>query len=329
MNDLSISVVIPVKNGGNVLKDCLEAIMRQQAVFIKDIIVLDSSSTDNSVAIAKSYGAQIVSIDSSSFNHGLTRNDGVNAANGDLVYFTVQDARISDPKMLQKMAAHFSESEVKAVMGIQGVPIHKHTNPALWFQRMTAPNLETLFFPDGKYASLPQREQLKINNWDNVNALYRRSSLLEIPFRQTNYCEDKIWADEALHVGWKLLRDSSLLVYHYHHMYFRYTLSQTYVIDYFYYNRFTKMPQIPNLILNILKSIWAVIKKDNVNILNKLYWITHNTAIHFIEFLMKILFRLLYAVSGDKGLQCGYRVFCHKIPQGKVSNGMFLKHISK
>jgi rhamnosyltransferase len=317
MNNLSISVVIPVKNGGNILKRCLEAIFQQQGVFIKEIIVLDSESTDSSVSIAQSFGAQVISVNASAFNHGLTRNEGVKAASGDLVYLTVQDAYISNAYMLQEMAAHFSDTDVKAVMGIQGVPSQNDTNPAMWFQRMTSANLETLYFPKGKFAALTQREQLKFNSWDNVNALYRRSALLGITFKETNYCEDKIWADEAFHAGWKLLRNTSLLVYHYHHMYFRYTLSQTYIIDYFYYTKFRKLPDLPNVVLNILKSSWAVIKKNNLNNLNKLYWIFHNTVFHFTEFLMKILFRLLYAVAGVKGLKWGHRFFCDKVPQGK------------
>jgi rhamnosyltransferase len=312
----SVSVVIPVKNGGSDLFQCLKAITNQQSVFIKEIIVLDSNSIDDSVAIARSFDAKIISIESSVFNHGLTRNIGVNAASGDLVYFTVQDAYIADMHMLQKMVSHFYDTELKAVVGIQGIPKSSQTNPALWFQRMGDPDLATMYFPGVSYNYLSERERINLNCWDNVNALYRKGALLQIPFRSTNYCEDKIWADEALRSEWKLLKDSSLLVYHYHHMFLSYTISQKYIIDYFFYTRFKILPSLPNYFSSLFKSIWSLLRKKDLSFINLVYWILHNSIYLIAEFMITFLFLIFYFVSGSRGLQYGFKLFCPRVPQG-------------
>jgi rhamnosyltransferase len=315
-NKLSISVVIPVKNGGDQLSDCLRSITNQIGVYIKEIIVLDSNSSDNSVAVALSFNAQIISIDSNAFNHGLSRNIGVNAASGDLVYFTVQDAYLSDFHMLEKVVFHFNDIDVKAVVGIQGVPHRPRTNPAIWFKRMEKPILETMYFQDGSFSLFSKQDRVKYNCWDNVNAMYRRVALLEIPFRETNYCEDKIWADEAFHAGWKLLRDPSFLVYHYHHMYFSYVISQKFIVDLFYYKRFNILPIFPNVITIFSKRVWILLRTEELNFMIKFYWIFHNFSSLLAEFCITLIFKVLHLVSGIKGLNLAYKIFCPNVPQG-------------
>lgn len=314
--EYSVSIVMPVKNGGKTLNECLRSIHYQKGILLKEIIILDSGSTDNSLEIASSFGATIIPIDPVLFNHGLTRNVGVNAAAGDLIYLTVQDAAISEHFMLERMVSHFHHPEVKAVVGIQGARQNDNTNPAIWFKRSTAPFLETIHFPDGSFSKLSKAEQLTVNSWDNVNAMYRKTALVEISFKETSYCEDKIWADEALHNGWKLLRDSSLLVYHYHHMYFSYMVSQKYIVDFFNYNRYSCLPEIPNIFMSMLKRIWGVIKKDELNLLKKTYWIYHNIMALIAELWITLLFRILHSAAGRNGLQRGYKQFCSKVPQG-------------
>ena len=106
-----------------------------------EIIVLDSMSTDGSREIALSYGVQIVDISNGTFDHGLTRNKGVQAATGELIYLTVQDAWISNTGMLERMAKHFQDVTVKAVVGHQAVPHEKDKNPFIWYRPISAPSI--------------------------------------------------------------------------------------------------------------------------------------------------------------------------------------------
>ena len=55
MRKIDATIVIPVKNGGNVLKILLNKIFSQKTTLEYEIIVVDSGSKDNSLEIIKKY----------------------------------------------------------------------------------------------------------------------------------------------------------------------------------------------------------------------------------------------------------------------------------
>ncbi|HET8592797.1 MAG TPA: glycosyltransferase, partial [Solirubrobacterales bacterium] len=71
-----ISVVIPVRNGGEPMRRCLEAIRAQEVADEVEIVVVDSGSTDGTQELARSFGARVHEIEPHEFNHGATRNLG-------------------------------------------------------------------------------------------------------------------------------------------------------------------------------------------------------------------------------------------------------------
>src|SRR6185295_4644573 len=71
------------------LGELLDALAREQ---VDEILVIDSGSRDDSVAIARAAGAEVVSIDPARFGHGPTRNLGAERATGDVIAFLTQDA---------------------------------------------------------------------------------------------------------------------------------------------------------------------------------------------------------------------------------------------
>ncbi|RZK19230.1 MAG: hypothetical protein EOO43_11900, partial [Flavobacterium sp.] len=125
--------------------------------------------------IASKFDARIIEIPPESFNHGLTRSTAIQLANAELLYFTVQDAWLSKPDMLEQMLRHFEEDSVAAVVGEQGIPWgEKDKNPAYWFKRQSEPEIELRYFPQPEvFMGLTKLEQFKLSSWDNVNAMYR------------------------------------------------------------------------------------------------------------------------------------------------------------
>ncbi len=75
-NDPMLSVVIPVKNGGSDLKRCLSAIDAQQVGEQVEVVIVDSGSSDGSVAFARERGALVIEIPATAFTHGGSRNLG-------------------------------------------------------------------------------------------------------------------------------------------------------------------------------------------------------------------------------------------------------------
>lgn len=283
-----------------------------------EIIIIDSGSNDGSVSIANSFGAEVVMIDPTSFNHGLTRNLGVEYAKGDLIYFTVQDAELASVDHLEKMISHFQDEDVQGVVGIQGYPHRSYANPALWFKQFDEPLTETRHFPNNAFEMLTANEQFELSNWDNVNAMYRKSALIKIPFVQTNFSEDWVWANQSLKAGMKLLRDPSILVWHYHHMTFDYTLRSKFIVNYYFNIFFNHVPQFPLSLMPLFRRTNTLLfKRKSIKIKDRVSWVFHNCQYFVANFISIILFRLFYFFAKHRGLDCLYRYLCRSIPQGK------------
>jgi rhamnosyltransferase len=88
---MKISIIIPTFNPGNGL---IEVLSRLEALApeSKEILIIDSSSTDGTPDRVKSYGVKFYSIPQKHFNHGRTRNFGGGLATGDILVFMTQDA---------------------------------------------------------------------------------------------------------------------------------------------------------------------------------------------------------------------------------------------
>lgn len=313
----NISIIIPVKNGAATLKKCLEAIQQQQYNGTIETLVLDSASIDNSVEIALQHGARVFHIPGEKFNHGLTRNKGVDVASGDLLFFTVQDAWLADVNNLQIMADHFKDIKVQSVVGMQAIPHHKNKNPALWFKRSSEPVPEFYQFKKNEFQNLSPIKQKELCCWDNVNAMYRKTALQQQPFIKANLSEDMIWAKEALSKGWKIIRDPSLLAYHYHHHSFKYTFKVNYSVAYEDRKVFGFKPSYPSVILPFMRRINTIRKNHFLSASSKLLWIFHNAGIYLSHILSAFIFRAALFLGGEKLLKSSLLFFCNSVPQGK------------
>lgn len=314
---MTLSVVIPVKNGAATLARCLQSI-RSQSMPPDEIIVIDSASEDESKGIARQFGARIIDIRPEEFDHGLTRNLGVQHATGDLVYLTVQDAWIADPDLFARMAGHFTDPEVMAVTGHQAVPHEKDKNPVRWYHRYSACQTEVRQLPEGtQLKDLSQAEQMKLISWDNVVAMYRKQALTTLPFVQTEMSEDWMWSFQALQRGWKLLRDSSLVVYHYHHQTMQYVFNTTYSVNYHFHKFFGFRPGLPPVIKPTLQAVYHLSRNKELNLREKIYWSAHNFLVRMGEWCADFNFLKRMKFGGQQALDKGYKKYCKKIPQGK------------
>ena len=113
--NITISVVIPTKNAGSDF-ECLLSILRgQKGLRDVEIIVVDSGSTDETVKIAKAYGAKIIEIPPDKFSHSYSRNIGAENASGEYLFITVQDALPSSTLFLHELLGILKNKEVTAV----------------------------------------------------------------------------------------------------------------------------------------------------------------------------------------------------------------------
>ena len=113
-----VSVVVCSYNGSRTLRDCLEGLERLEYPDF-EVIVVDDGSTDNVSEIASEFDVRLIRTE----NRGLSsaRNTGMEAATGEIVAYTDDDAR-PDPHWLYYLADAFRRGTDSGVGGPNIVP---------------------------------------------------------------------------------------------------------------------------------------------------------------------------------------------------------------
>lgn len=98
---MSVGIVIPTWNSKHHLERCIPPLL--QSPLNPKILVIDSSSTDGTIEMAKSFGCETHQIPKNSFNHGLTREMARKLLNTDIVVMITDDAYAVDNSMIEKL----------------------------------------------------------------------------------------------------------------------------------------------------------------------------------------------------------------------------------
>lgn len=272
-----ISVVIPVKNEVAKIKACLDGIL-SQTIPVKEIIVVDSGSTDGTLEILNQYKeVTLIEIPSKEFNHGATRNLGVQYTTGEFVVLTVGDAKPCNNTWIEELLKGFVDEEVAGVCGQQVVPHDLDKNPVEWFRPLSEPEIIRYQFSNEAFEVLSPQEKKKICGWDDVTAMYRKSVLDKLPFRATSFAEDAQWAKDVLLGGYGIVYNYHARVYHYHLENPQFTYSRTFTVLYHLHKFFNYLPDIPSYsIIDSLKLIKLLLWEKKVKPIQKLKWFKYN-----------------------------------------------------
>ena len=179
---MNCSIVIRAYNEAQHLPRLLEG-LRQQTVKDVEIILVDSGSTDETVSIAESYGAQVVQIPSDEFTFGRSLNFGVRAATREIVVIASAHVYPVYPDWLECLMSPFDDEQVALVYGKQrGMGTSKFSEHQIFRQ----------WFPD----SDPMQQYSPFCN--NANAAIRHSLWEDHPYDETlSGLEDIAWAKWA------------------------------------------------------------------------------------------------------------------------------------
>lgn len=93
MNNKLVTVIIPVFNSSNTIRDCLNSILNQTYTNW-EAICIDDGSTDNSVSIINEYiqiDNRFKLLEQENSKQAVARNNGIKHANGDFVAFLDSD----------------------------------------------------------------------------------------------------------------------------------------------------------------------------------------------------------------------------------------------
>ncbi len=148
---MKVSVIVPTWKAVRYIRPLVQALW-QQTLKPLEVIVIDSSSPDQTAETAKEMGCRVEVISQTEFNHGGTRNRAARLAKGEILVFMTQDALPVDESFLKKLIEPIERGSAVAAYARQ-IP-YPDANPSEAFGRQfnypAQSHLQTL-------AQLPQK----------------------------------------------------------------------------------------------------------------------------------------------------------------------------
>jgi glycosyltransferase involved in cell wall biosynthesis len=201
-----VTVAIPVRDGGELLVRTLRALARQTVPH--ELLVCDSGSCDESVAIAQAHGARVLEIAPSAFSHGNTRNLLMSEARGTHVALLTQDAEPAGENWLARLLEGFSlADDVAVVFG----PYSPRPDASLavrvelerWFLGLSPSGAPTVDRLVGAERETPAIDLVgRRGFFTDANACLSHAAWERVPFRDVAYAEDRVLAIDMLRSGY-------------------------------------------------------------------------------------------------------------------------------
>ncbi|QPB43157.1 glycosyltransferase family 2 protein [Rodentibacter haemolyticus] len=209
---MKLQLIIPTYNAERYWDKLYLSIKEQTIKFC--VIVIDSSSTDGTVKLAKQAGFTVHSIEKSSFDHGGARNQATKWVDEDceFIVFMTQDAILASSTAIETLLSPFADPAVVAVCGRQ-LP-HQNAAPFATHARLfNYPNHSIT----KSQADIPILG-IKCAFMSNSFAAYRKSvfdKLGGFP-EKTILAEDMHLAARMILLGYKVAYCAEACVYHSH-----------------------------------------------------------------------------------------------------------------
>lgn len=208
-----VAVLMPTLDAGPRFDAVLRALADQQPA-LQRLAIIDSGSSDGTVAKAQAAGLTVCPIAPSTFNHGATRQMAIEQLAGDaaFVVFLTQDAVLANPQAITCLLGAFDDSSVAAAYGRQ-LP-HADATPVAAHARLFnyPPQSATRTLADA------DRLGLKACFLSNSFAAYRVSALQQVGGFAPGLIlgEDMHLAARLMLAGHAVRYQGDAIVYHSH-----------------------------------------------------------------------------------------------------------------
>lgn len=200
----TIGVVIRTLNEGALIGRCLETLHGQRGSHELDILVVDSGSNDDTLAIARSHGARTQEIAPEDFHYSKTLNLGISEVQGDLVLILSAHAIPLDDSWVATMTAPFADPRVAGVASRQ---VPWPNAPFREVHRLA----QTFGEAPRRFAGVTE----EAIPFSNAASAIRRSVWSEEPFTLAA-AEDIEWAQRVVAAGLTVVYEPRANVYHSH-----------------------------------------------------------------------------------------------------------------
>jgi glycosyltransferase involved in cell wall biosynthesis len=197
----TVSVVIRALNEAEHLPALFSGLLRQSRQ-PDQVVLVDSGSTDDTVAIARAHGADVLRIAPQEFSFGRSLNRGCAHATGDVFVFASGHVYPLDEKWLDLLVAPFDRPDVGLVYGRQTGDHRTQFSEQQVLRR---------WFPEVG----DEDQQSPFCN--NANCAVRAATWRELPYDEDlTGLEDLDWANRALAANWTIVYEARAVVAHIH-----------------------------------------------------------------------------------------------------------------
>ncbi|HEM2752178.1 TPA: glycosyltransferase family 2 protein [Streptococcus suis] len=294
-DQLKATVFIPVYNGErDHLEETLSALYRQVTDFKWDVLITDSGSSDNSVAIinhfSEKYGnLRLLHLSKEEFSHGKTRQMAAEISQGEIMVYLTQDAVPHNEQWLAEMVRPFAmHSDIVAVLGNQK-PRH-YCFPAMKYDILAVFNeqgvSDSLTFWQ-RFDESKKGQYTKESFYSDVCSAAPRKFLIEkIGYRDVAYSEDYEYGKDILDAGYIKVYNSKAIVEHSNDV--RLSEYRQRIFDETYNVRLNSGVTNKVSVFSVIKQVLRGSYKDSIKILSdrdyslkrKLYWLAINPLFH-------------------------------------------------
>ena len=212
MNRVTVQVIIPIYHPDEKFIELLD-MLKKQTIKEIPVLIIDSGSDREWFKAAQGLNWQLKKIDSKDFNHGGTRQMGIDICpRKDIILFLTQDVILADEDSIEKLVRAFDDVSVGCAYGRQ-LP-HKDANVFASFARLHN-------YPAESYVrSYADRTKygMKTAFISNSFAAYRRIAMENVGGFPNDVIlgEDMYVAAKMLMSGWKVAYVAEARVYHSH-----------------------------------------------------------------------------------------------------------------
>ena len=219
MTQPRLSVLLPTRNGASELPRLLGALEAQELRQELELVAIDSSSEDESVALLSAFGASVEVIPVAEFAHGRTRNRAAVRAQGEFLVFMSQDVIPASPTFLTELIAPFQDPRVAGV--------YARVLPGPGDDPLAARTV--LDLPEASEVALVRdldqlagvwelggEERSAYLRFNNVASAVRADVFHALPFPEVAFGEDFAWAARALTAGHRIAYAPQAVAHHAH-----------------------------------------------------------------------------------------------------------------